>query len=272
MRYFVLLLLTIIAVTHSSSSRAAETIRIAAYDFPPYFSAYDSEHLVGDLIEVLNAAQRDYRFELHDVPSKARFKALSEAGCCHMILFESPTWGWEAQLPQIEAGKTLVLGAERFVAVKKKDQRDASFFQRKGLRFGGLIGYHYPFLGNRTDAGLLEERFNVYLSLSHKVNMKMLLNGRLDVVMIHDEYLVQLRDQPWFERLLLNPTPYGKYELRALINPQKGFALTEWQGVIAPLIQNGTLAKLLAKYHLPWPPERIGIDVDNTGQYTLKPS
>ena len=259
MRYLVILFITLFTVSLTNASRAAETIRIAAYDFPPYFSAYDTDHLVGDLITALNASQSDYRFELYDVPSKARFKALSDAGCCHLILFESPTWGWDEQLPQIEAGRVLVLGAERFVAVKKKDQRDAAFFQRKDLRFGGLTGYHYPFLGNRTDSDLLEEHFNVYLSLSHEINIRMLLNGRLDVVMIHDEYLVQLQDQPWFERLLVNPTPYGEYELRTLVNPEKGFALADWQRVLQPLVEQGVLTQLLKKYQLPWPPKRVDI-------------
>lgn len=255
-RYLVLLLISVIAFSWSNNGRAAETIRIAAYDFPPYFSAYEPEHLVGDLIQALNDAQNDYQFELHDVPSKARFKALSDAGCCHVMVFESPTWGWAEQMPHLEVGQPLVLGAERLVAVKKHDQRSAEFFKREGLRFGGLIGYHYPFLGNRTDAGLLEDQYNVYLSLSHEVNMKMLLNGRLDVVMVHDEYLLQLREKPWFEKLLFNPEAYGEYELRTLINPEKGFTLTDWQRVVEPLIANGAMAKLLAKYHLPWPPKR----------------
>ncbi|WP_417687436.1 hypothetical protein [Pseudidiomarina sp.] len=263
MRYLAILFIAILTVSLASTSRAAETIRIAAYDFPPYFSAYDTEHLVGDLITALNASQSDYHFELHDVPSKARFKALSDAGCCHMILFESPTWGWGEQLPQIEKGRVLVSGAERFVAVKKKGQRDASFFQRKDLRFGGLTGYHYPFLGNRTDADLLEENFNVYLSLSHKANLRMLLNGRLDVIMIHDEYLIQLRDQPWFDRLLVNSEPYGEYELRTLVNPEKGFALQDWQRVLDPLIEQGILTQLLSKYKLPWPPKRVRIAPPN---------
>ena len=259
MRYLVLLMMSLVAVSLPSNSRAAETIRIAAYDFPPYFSAYDTEHLVGDVIKALNATQSDYRFELHDVPSKARFKALSEAGCCHLILFESPQWGWAEQMPHLEVGQTLVKGAERLVAVKKRDQRGPEFFQREGLRFGGLTGYHYPFLGNRTDAGVLEERYNVYLSLSHEVNIKMLLNGRLDVVMIHDEYLLQLQDKPWFEQLLLHPKPYGEYELSVLINPEKGFTLGDWRAALTPLIENGTMATLLGKYKLPWPPKRTHV-------------
>lgn len=262
MRYIVLLLVFTVSLT--TTSRAAETIRVAAYDFPPYFSAYTDEHLVGDLVEALNAAQSDYRFELHDVPSKARFKALSDSGCCHLILFESPTWGWPAQLPNLEVSEPLVFGAERLVAVKKKDRKGADFFKREGLRFGGLIGYHYPFLGNRTDAEFLEERFNVYLSLSHEVNMQMLMNGRLDVVMVHDEYLIQLKEQPWFKHLLLNPEPYGEYKLSALINPVKGFSLTEWQKVQALLIKNGTMAELLNKYKLPWPPKEVKVSAEVT--------
>lgn len=234
---------------------------VAAYDFPPYFSAYEDQHLVGDLLEALNQRQSDYHFILEDVPSKARFRALSELGCCHMILFESPKWGWPQQLPSVVAGRILVLGSERLVAVKNGN-RGQEFFSRAGLRFGGLTGYHYPFLENHTDQGVLEDRYNVYLSLSHRVNIKMLLNGRLDVVMLHDEYLQQQQDEPWFDKLLLKEEPYDNYDLRALVNPTKGFTLDEWEAVLQPLIDDGTFAEILGNYGLPWPPQRPDILID----------
>ncbi|MGQ4276713.1 hypothetical protein ACQ5ES_06660 [Pseudidiomarina sp. E22-M8] len=251
----------IVVASISAASRAAERVVVAAYDFPPYFSAYQEQHIVGDLLQALNRRQSNYNFILEDVPSKARFRALSELGCCQMILFESPKWGWPQQLPSVTSGAVLVLGAERLVTVKKKN-RDQRFFKRDDLRFGGLTGYHYPFLENRTDQGFLEDRYNVYLSLSHEVNIKMLLNGRLDVVMLHDEYLHQLRDQPWFGKLLLKHEPYDTYDLRALVNPAKGFTMEEWQAVLQPLIDDGTFAKILGNYGLPWPPEPLDVLVD----------
>ncbi|MDN7129460.1 hypothetical protein [Pseudidiomarina terrestris] len=265
MRQFTLLFVFIVAAAfapvQAAKPQAAEQIVVAAYDFPPYFSAYSDTHLVGDLLEALNSRQSDYFFVLEDIPSKARFRALSEAGCCDMILFESPAWGWPQQFPGIRAGRVLVQGAERFVALQKED-RGQSFFAQPGLRFGGLTGYHYPFLNNQTDQAVLEDHYNVYLSLSHRVNIKMLLNGRLDVVMLHDEYLHQLRHEPWFDDLLLKREPYDTYELRTLVNPAKGFSLEEWQQVLQPLIEDGSLANLLADYDLPWPPARVNVLID----------
>lgn len=89
------LLLLMLAITFAAPTRAAEptVIRVAAYHFPPYFSAYDGQHLTGDVIAALNQHQTQYRFELHDVPAQARFQALSAAGCCQLMLFEAPRWG-----------------------------------------------------------------------------------------------------------------------------------------------------------------------------------
>ncbi|RUO62953.1 hypothetical protein CWI71_01615 [Pseudidiomarina insulisalsae] len=174
-----------------------------------------------------------------------------------MMLFESPGWGWSESLPEVEFGQTLVKGAGRLIALNKQQRRDQAFFNREGLRFGGIIGYHYSFLNNRTDAELLEQKYNVYLSLSHQVNLKMLLNNRLDVVMTHDQYLVQLQDEPWFDQLLLQSEPYMEYDLRSVINPRKGFTLSEWQAVLQPRIDDGSFVALLARYHLPWPPRPL---------------
>lgn len=266
MRYLVIFVVILSSGWQAAHGDEPETIHVAAYDFPPYFSAHEDKHLVGDVLTALNARQQRYRFILKEIPSKARFKALSYDGCCHMMMFESTDWGWREQLPNVQLTEPVVFGAERFVALKKMNQRNMSFFEQEGLRFGGMIGYHYSFLDNLTDPQLLEDQYNVYLSLSHEVNMMMLLNGRLDVVMIHDEYLLQLRNQPWYQRLLIHETPFNRYQLRTLLNSDKGFTADDWGKVIAPLINDGTLPKLFETYGLPWPAKPLQHSIDTQAE------
>ena len=245
----ILLMLTLSIVAPPSGAAEPTVIKVAAYHFPPYFSAYDDQHLVGELLAALNQHQSEFNFELHDVPPQARFQALSSSGCCHLILFEAPRWGWQRQLPEVVVSDVWVYGSERLVA-KHAPGRGQDYFTRTNLRFGGLTGYHYPFLGNNTDQGILEQRHNVYVSMSHDVNVRMLLNGRLDVIMLHDEYLQTLRTKPWYHELILKEEPYDEYDLRALINPHKGFSFEQWERALAPLKANGELQRLLRAYEL----------------------
>ncbi|WP_126775161.1 substrate-binding periplasmic protein [Pseudidiomarina sediminum] len=257
MRYLVIFVAIISSSYLSAETSQPQTVHVAAYDYPPYFSVYSDKHLVGDILQVLNERQQSYRFVLKEIPSKARFKALSVDGCCHMMMFESNDWGWREQLPQIQLTEPIVFGAERFVALRKQHQQDMSFFEQEGLRLGGISGYHYSFLDNVTDAQLLEDDHNVYLSLSHEINVMMLLNGRLDVIMTHDEYLVQLSDETWFPRLLIHEQPFNTYQLHTLINGRKGFTTEHWREVLKPLLDDGTLAQMFANYGLPWPAEPL---------------
>lgn len=150
------------------------------------------------------------------------------------------------------ASEVLVNGKERLVA-KRAPGRDQTYFNESGLRFGGLSGYHYPFLENTTDQALLEQRYNVYVSMSHDINVRMLLNGRVDVIMMHDEYLNTLRDKSWYNHLLLKDEPYDEYDLRVIVNPNKGFSLAAWQEALAVIIANGELQNLLRNYQLESP-------------------
>ncbi|WP_411359266.1 substrate-binding periplasmic protein [Pseudidiomarina salilacus] len=249
-----ILILIILALSFAVQANQAETpvIKVAAYHFPPYFSAYDNQHLSGDVIAALNQHQSKYRFELHDVPAQARFQALSETGCCQLMLFEAPRWGWSRKLPEVVASEVLVNGKERLVA-KRAPGRGQEYFTQSGLRFGGLSGYHYPFLENTTNQTLLEQRYNVYVSMSHDINVRMLLNGRVDVIMMHDEYLNTLRDKSWYNDLLLKDEPYNEYDLRVIVNPNKDFSLQDWETALQILINKGVLQQLLRKYGLESP-------------------
>ena len=145
MKQFVIILLSLIAIATANSK--PQEVRIAAYEYPPYFTAEHSNHLVADIAEALNAMQSDYIFSVVHIAPNGRYDALSENGCCDIMLFEDRSWGWGMVDYSVALTAPLYADKERFVA-RKAINRDQSFFQMKGLRFGGIIGYHYPFVAN----------------------------------------------------------------------------------------------------------------------------
>lgn len=221
---------------------AQQTVYVAAYEFPPYFSESTPQHLSGALVAALNAEQDDYEFVLQQVAPNARYDALSADGCCSIILFEDTKWGWaeKADYP-VATTHPIKQGHERFVALKQTN-RDQSFFTESGLKFGGLIGYHYPFAGNITDNGVLENEYGIYLSHSHSTNLKMLLNKRLDLIMLHDDYIETMIPAETQEQLLIADEPYDRFELAIVVNEKKGLAVSK----LEQLLEKINLTELLA--------------------------
>lgn len=225
---------------------AQQTIYVAAYEFPPYFSETTTNHMSGRLIAALNAEQDEYEFVLQRVAPNARYDALSEDGCCNLILFEDRKWGWADKADYAVATTyPIKLGHERFVALKEPD-RDQSFFTQSGLKFGGLVGYHYPFAGNITDNGVLENEYGIYLSHSHSTNLKMLLNKRLDLIMLHDDYIEAMIPKETQEQLLIAKEPYDRFELAVVVNEKKGLAASK----IEQLLEKINLKELIGNSKL----------------------
>ena len=79
----------------SCSATAQVPVYVAAYDYPPYFSAVLQTDLTRELITLLNEHQDSYVFRIQVIPPTNRHKALSTKGCCDVIFFESPLWGWK---------------------------------------------------------------------------------------------------------------------------------------------------------------------------------
>lgn len=215
-------------------------VRVAAYEYPPYFSANDSAHLAGDITAALNAMQTDYHFSVVHIAPNGRYDALSDAGCCDVMLFEDQSWGWRTVDYPVHVTRPIYDDKERFVALKALN-RDQSFFEVNGLRFGGIVGYHYPFAAFEKDKRVLEEKFGIYLAHSHEVNLRMLLNGRLDLIMLADAFLQSKLTDDVRQNLLVNEQPYGEHELAVVINPNKALTGEQMEALLTKLRTSGQL-------------------------------
>jgi len=250
--------LLIISLLIAPSARAATDVYVAAYEFPPFYSSELDQHLVGELVTSLNFMQSEYRFIIREIPVTGRYQALAADGCCDLIFFESMSWGWKEKIAaldlNIERTEPLLRGGERFVARKEDAQEINYFADYSGKRLGGVAGYHYPF-ATTGDENMGQERdFGIYLSGSHLTNIRMLLNGRLDMIMLTDEFISSLEvldeGQDFYDKLGFSPERYNDYVLPVLLNTDKTLSLEQLNSLIIQLSNEGELDAIFRTFNM----------------------
>lgn len=249
-------LILLVLILGSSTAIADEPIDVyvAAYEFPPFYSKEMSRHVTGEMITSLNFMQSNYRFILREVPVKARYQALAADGCCDVMFFETPEWGWAqgASRHNIDLGVTtpIVHGSERFVIHKREGITGAEFSDYRNKRIGGISGYHYSFTGKRTTTELLEREYGMYLSNSHMTNIRMLINDRLDMIMLTDEFIASLKNTEYYNKLAFSPHPDNSYTLSMLVNNDKAIDVHIMSELLQQLNAEGELDALFRSFNL----------------------
>ena len=186
-RLFRVLLLGLIAL--ACAATAAQEVRVGAYHFPPYVLKPESEQPTGllpELLQAFNLAQDDYRFNLVATSTKRRYRDLQN-GRFDLILFESPSWGWQDTAH--EALDLHIEDAEVYVASLLPGRDEAFFADFSGKRMALYNGYHYGFAGFNSDQAFLSETFSALLTYSHDSNLVMLLRGRADAAVVTRSFL-----------------------------------------------------------------------------------
>lgn len=244
--------------THSAAQdEAASTpilVTIAAYEFPPFYSQHMSTHVLGELVTSLNNLQQQYRFSIRQVPVTARYQALLAGGCCDLMLFESPQWGWQPYLQSaaaptkaIQASPALLAGAERLVA---KRSENVDFSQLENIRLGGIRGYHYSFSDDLPETGALESGAGIYLADTIETNIKLVLSGRLDRVMLSDAYLASIAHTALARQFTLAEHADSRYQLHVLVNENKALSLAQVTALLERLRESGEWEALLRQFNL----------------------
>ncbi|CUS47498.1 MAG: periplasmic protein [Idiomarinaceae bacterium HL-53] len=196
-------------------------IIVAAYEFPPYYSSRVNTHILGELVNTLNQAQSNFEFSIREIRPHDRYIALSEQGCCDVLFFESPDWGWQRH-PEVLVGPILNEGTERLYAKRERVEREEVYFTVDGrLKIGGVLGYHYQFANFSTEREVLELDFNVYSADSQLSLLSMLVNERLDLAVLTDEFVhwLQLRDHADAKVVEPNTVVDHVYSTRLLMSP-----------------------------------------------------
>lgn len=250
---FIMLCSSLTAAQEQTTSAPVQ-VTIAAYEFPPFYSQHMTSHVLGEFVTSLNNAQNNYRFSIRQVPVTTRYQALLDSGCCDVMMFESPQWGWQQYLQPghgaasaIQATRALLNGAERLVA-KRADKVD--FEQLDNIRLGGIRGYHYSFSEQLPETGALESGAGIYFADSIATNIRLVLSGRLDRMMLSDAYLASIANTPLAQQLVWASHTDSRYQLHMLVNENKAMSVQQLEALLASLVASGEWEALLRQFNL----------------------
>ena len=231
---------------------AAQLIKVGAYHFPPYVSKPESEApqgLLPDLLATLNAQQSDYQFVLVPTSVTRRFRDFQSARY-DLIMFESPTWGWQ-NTPH-ETFDLQVQDAEVYVAKAAAGRGQEYFSQFSGKRLALYNGYHYGFAQFNADPEYLAKQFNAVLTYSHDSNLLMVLRERADLTVVTRSYLHRylLRYPEQRTQMLVSDRVDQVYRHQALLRPNAPISVEGLRGLLRQLRDGGQLRALYRQYDL----------------------
>jgi len=246
------LLLVVLGLLAAQPLLAAQLIKVGAYHFPPYVSKPESEApqgLLPDMLATLNAQQSDYQFVLVPTSVTRRFRDFQSARY-DLILFESPTWGWQ-NTPH-ETFDLQVQDAEVYVAKAAAGRGQEYFSQISGKRLALYNGYHYGFAQFNADPEYLAKQFNAVLTYSHDSNLLMVLRERADLTVVTRSYLHRylLRYPEQRTQMLVSDRVDQVYRHQALLRPNAPISVEGLRGLLRRLRDGGQLSALYRQYDL----------------------
>ena len=231
---------------------AAQLIKVGAYHFPPYVSKPEAEQAQGlqrNLQATLPAQRSDSEFVLVPTSVTRRFRDFQSARY-DLIMFESPTWGWQ-NTPH-ETFDMQVQDAEVYVAKAAAGRGQEYFSQFSGKRLALYNGYHYGFAQFNADPEYLAKQFNAVLTYSHDSNLLMVLRERADLTVVTRSYLHRylLRYPEQRTQMLVSDRVDQVYRHQALLRPNAPISVEGLRGLLRQLRDGGQLSALYRQYDL----------------------
>lgn len=228
--------------TPAESAAAPVTVKVGGYEFPPYVTE-SGGGVTQALLDLLNAEQSDFRFELVRTSPQRRYEDM-ERGRFDMIAFESLAWGWKGRT--VEASRVFLRDAEVFVA-KAGPGMDQGYFDRLDDKtILGRLGYHYAFAGMTADPEVLEKRFNTRLTVTHEGNVRSVAAGRAALAIVTRSFLAQfLKANPdMAPHLLVSDRTDQIYEHTILVRRDGPVGISWVNGTLDRLERSGVLPAL----------------------------
>lgn len=179
---------------------SATVIQVGAYEFPPYVDETGGG-VTRDLLDLLNGAQSEFRFEMVRTAPQRRYEDL-EQGRFDMIAFECRNWGWQDR--PVDATRPFLRDAEVFVARAAPEIDQHYFDDLRGKTILGRLGYHYAFAGFDADPKRLEQRYRTRVTVTHEGNVRSVVAGRADLAIVTRSFLTRfLHREPELARQIL---------------------------------------------------------------------
>ncbi len=241
-----LLLAGLFALLGSINAGAAEIVRVGAYPFLPFVDK--GSGLTFELLQAMNAFQKEYQFELVDTSPNRRYQDMA-SGNFSMMLFENVKWGWDAAA--VDVSKVYLRGDGEVYVARSAPGRGESYFDvltDKQLLL--VLGYHYGFANFESDQLELAKKYKISFSFDNAVSLRNLLMGRGDVAVITRSYLTRylVQNPQDAEKLLVSLRMDQTYAHTALIKKGSKPTVQEIDALLDRMEAAGVLKKLWANY------------------------
>jgi ABC-type amino acid transport substrate-binding protein len=233
-----------------SASEAAQTVRVGAAAFPPYIEpANGSKRPLPrlELIELMNAFQHKYRFEVVATGAVRRFYDF-DLGAYDISMFDNLAWGWGAR--PVDASKVYLGGSEVYVARSQPGRGESYFAHLEGMRMIGMRGYHYGFAHFNADAAYLQANYHMVLTDNNEATLQTLLLGRGDVAVVTSAFLhgyLAIHPEVIGE-LLVSKRRDQTYALSIIVRRGVHPTAAEFDQLLDEMRRAGVLAPLWKKY------------------------
>lgn len=180
-----------------AAAKEQEVRAYNSYTYPP-FVLPDGSGLAQDLVAALNRELRGrYHLNLENLPRVHLMKRTlaDPAGFSGVVLFLNPAFVEDASMSRWLW--TDVLYEDRNLLVFRSGEAPAlnSLEQLKGLRFGAMLGSHYPGLDEMLAAGELKKDTTTSATLL----MRALMLRRVDFLQMNRLSFASMSKQPEFE-------------------------------------------------------------------------
>lgn len=231
---------------------AVEVVRVGAAHFPPYTvrpEKGDETGLLPQLLDALNAVQRQYLFVLVPTSIPRRFRDFQEQRI-DMAIFENPAWGWtQIAHDSVDMG---LEDAEIFVTHRIEGRDEGYFAELKGKRLALFNGYHYAFADFNPSPKYLIRHYQATLTYNHDSNLSMVQRDRADIALVTRSYLSDYarREPASAAELLASQRVDQVYRHYALLRPRAPISAEAFGRLLQQLREDGQLLKIFQAYQI----------------------
>ncbi len=228
--------------------QSAELVRVGTYPFLPFVD--QSGGLTADLVQAMNAFQKDYTFQVVSTSSNRRYRDMAD-GSFSMVLFENIKWGWDPSV--VQASKVFLKGDGEVYVARSQPGRGQEYFKTlQDKHILGVTGYHYGFANFDADPARLAQRYNISFSPDNAISLRNLLAERGDVAVITKSYLKSyLQKEPQVAaRLLVSDHFDQTYAHTAVVKKGSKPSPQELDALFEKMESAGVLKQLWIRYGL----------------------
>ncbi len=227
---------------------SAELVNVGVYPFLPFVDK--SGGLTADLVQAMNAFQKDYTFQLVNTSANRRYRDMAD-GSFSMVFFENIKWGWDSRL--VSASKVFLPGDGEVYVARNMPGRGQEYFNTLDDKHVlAVLGYHYGFANFEADPARLAQKFKISFSADNQVSLRNLLAERGDVAVITKSYLKDYlqRDPLAVAKLLVSDRFDQNYAHSVVVKNGSKPSVQDLETLLDRMETAGVLKKLWMRYGL----------------------